>query len=366
MARKHDQKNVRQSCQHGGFTIVELLVVTAIIGILLGLLMPAIRTSGEAARRMSCSNNFKQIGLAIHNYHAAHGRLPMAMGTSEFKGAIGANENRLSGLVPLVPFVEATPLWEQISNPAIIKGVSFPAMGPPPDDSRYTPWAEQNPSLICPSYQRPSKHRYGMTSYAFCIGDVVEQLDVPDVARGMTAARTVTNFRMVTDGLANTILMTEISNGYDGRRANAHVAIEEGDDWYANVSNYRMLLDSDSPNRFDNGTTLDPHVRGAIWADGSPGVAMVNTVLPPGSPNILSPDRKTGFLSAGSHHQGGCHVLMGDGAVKFITESIESGNANVIPLRSEELQEDSVVASRHGLWGALGTAAGQEQLSEEF
>ena len=63
-----------------GFTLVELLVVIAIIGVLVGLLLPAVQAAREAARRMSCSNNFKQIGLGIHNYHSAFKRLPKKRG----------------------------------------------------------------------------------------------------------------------------------------------------------------------------------------------------------------------------------------------------------------------------------------------
>ena len=153
-----------------GFTLVELLVVIAIIGVLVGLLLPAVQAAREAARRMSCSNNFKQIGLAIHNYHSAYKQLPKHMtGTNEspanawWRASNNSNRRRLSMLVPILPFMEQQALWEQISNPnaertdgntgaAIGTPVNpWPAMGPTPDRIQYIPWFTEIPTYRCPS-----------------------------------------------------------------------------------------------------------------------------------------------------------------------------------------------------------------------
>lgn len=136
--------------RRAAFTLVELLVVIAIIGVLVGLLLPAVQAAREAARRMSCSNNFKQLGLANHNYHSAFNVLPRhGTGTKVLTtGGWWASKNsenswRLSAIVGLLPFMEQQAIWEQISNPMVGRldqsttltpgtvAVPWPAMGPP-------------------------------------------------------------------------------------------------------------------------------------------------------------------------------------------------------------------------------------------
>ncbi len=150
------------------FTLIELLVVIAIIGVLVGILLPAVQAAREAARRMSCSNNFKQIGLAIHNYHAAYKKLPMHIGGTfhprDNASHSGVNRHRatnqfnLGYLVGLTPFMEQQSLWEQISKPFAFDvdgetaiSPSWPPMGPGPSERTYGPWHREIPTLRCPS-----------------------------------------------------------------------------------------------------------------------------------------------------------------------------------------------------------------------
>jgi type II secretory pathway pseudopilin PulG len=96
-----------------GFHVVELLVVIAIIGILVGLLLPAVQAAREAARRMQCSNNLKQLGLALHNYESAFKVLPYG---SSWPNGPSVNWRRMSGHIAMLPYVEQGPLFEIISG----------------------------------------------------------------------------------------------------------------------------------------------------------------------------------------------------------------------------------------------------------
>ncbi len=178
-----------------GFTLVELLVVIAIIGILVGLLLPAVQAAREAARRMSCGNNLKQIGLGLHNYHSTYDTMPMARGGTHLTKT-GYNDNNRKALsiwIPLLPFIEQQPLWEKISNPFIdtASTTTHQEMGPSPWNGNYAPWRTQVGTYRCPS--DPAQQALGeiaFINYCANFGDQIFENSYGGIA--MTAIVTAT------------------------------------------------------------------------------------------------------------------------------------------------------------------------------
>ena len=380
------------------FTLVELLVVIAIIGVLVGLLLPATRTAREAARRMSCSNNVKQIGLAFHNYHSAYKQLPMQLGGTFHPNRPGINTStngtngyRLSALVGLTPFMESSPFWEQIVNGSDTDstGRNFQPMGPVPWSNNFPMWKMSFPYFRCPSDPGIDKKSFGRTNYAVCLGDATEAMDtgatrwnseqqqwitdrqeiVDRTGRGMFVPRQSMRFRDCLDGLSSTIMAGEIVTdlGDRDRRSspsfqNPWSAIHDQPNLCANQ------VDPERPSVWDtaNGPSdlgKSGHRRGARWADGAAIYTSFNTILAPNREVcIAGDDAGIGPVGASSRHQGGCHVLMGDGAVIFMTDSVESGDPSASTV---QLTSDSTVQhSPYGLWGSLGTRASAETIEE--
>ena len=401
------------------FTLVELLVVIAIIGILVGLLLPAVQAAREASRRMSCSNNFKQIGLAIHNYHSAYKKLPMYQGGSggwpdvdAFLPATARNANGLNITVGLTPFIEQQALWNQISNPYLdsITGASFSAMGPSPYkrlvshlNSRYEPWLTEIPTFRCPSDPGAGLPAHARLNYATCLGDsvMVNQGPLfPDVGawidwpagavgaqsscRGAFVPRRFTRFRDIADGLSNTMLMGEINSDLGDHNITTDIAlaplpIVAGNPSYCNDSGFR---DPARPQFWGiNATNVELDFRrGFAWALALHICSGVNTILPPNSGlcgslgSVIDP-MLGGTAPASSRHSGGAHILLGDGSVRFVSDSIEAGDGHqssvFVDMNSDGDLSDSSVApsvpgseSPYGLWGALGTRAAMETIPE--
>tara|TARA_R110002049_G_scaffold285698_4_gene467181 strand:- start:386451 stop:387752 length:1302 start_codon:yes stop_codon:yes gene_type:complete len=424
-----------------GFTLVELLVVIAIIGVLVGLLLPAVQAAREAARRMSCSNNFKQIGLAMHNYHAAYDQLPMhGGGTTDvataniWRPSQISNNGQLSIFVGLLPFMEQTAIWEQIANPNNIDtlgntppatpptgGVSggaelptgqpFPAMGPSPRYIEYRPWATEIPTLRCPSDPGRGLPALGRTNYAACLGDSPERAhqgawngnnmngpmgtinptlaqEIRASGRGVYTVHEKRRFRDILDGLSNSVAAGEIATDL-GDRDNRTIATRRAWTWARvyNASECSPWVDPLRPQFWLDDAGLSGagamgivgavDGRGYRWASHKPNFSGFFTIGPPNSFICTEQNAgNSGYYHASSRHQGGAHILMADGAVKFITDSIDSGDwlnrngpdnygGGASPEGATNYQV-SGAQSPYGLWGSLGTRAAKEIIDEEF
>ncbi len=402
-----------------GFTLVELLVVIAIIGVLVGLLLPAVQAAREAARRMSCSNNFKQLGLAMHNYHAAYDKLPMhgtgthpSVVTNAWVSVNEASNMRLSMLVGMTPFMEQQALWEQISNPlrartdkaATNPGGTIPwnPMGPTPQNVQYPPWATDVPTLRCPSDPGFGLPALGRTNYVACTGDSTHQnrlgylfvsanagstlpyttttglaRDTQAAGRGVFLKGKQTGFRDIIDGLSNTISMGEIATDLGDKdirtigNADNQIGIANSNPFINNPLHCRDAaggIDPARPRFWLIPTLGAANGRGFRWADSMPDFGQCMTILGPNAEMCgMGGSDRYNQNSISSRHQGGAHVLMGDGAVKFISDSIEAGNARAPHVRWNGTGVSGPgVKSPYGLWGALGTKASAETVQGAF
>lgn len=348
-----------------GFTLIELLVVIAIIGILVGLLLPAVQAAREAARRMQCSNNLKQFGLALHNYHDTYQTLVPRKGGTTGGNPPTSNQGRLSGFIGLLPFLEQGPMYEQIM--AGQPGVNTQG---PEAWSGWTPWNTTPGVVRCPS----DPGAFGAAkrnSYAFSLGDQVENVrDAPAWGsarwmRGLFGNRQSVRFGEITDGLSNTIAMSE-------RLVNEPTSYTQNGESVAPLQVEHVLgiaigvsgtLDAPATCRtvtdgkfFVAGTTVQG-TWGEHWHDGQPMYVGFNTVLPPNGPSCSDDggpwgDRANLVLPPASRHTGGVNAVMGDGSVRFVSDGIDTGNLGV--------RQTSGGPSNYGVWGALGSKGGGE------
>ncbi|PQO32039.1 DUF1559 domain-containing protein [Bremerella cremea] len=349
--------NTTPTQRSAGFTLLELLVVIFIIAILLVFLIPSAQRGREAARRMQCQNNIKMIGLAFYNYHETYESLPTAM----------LSDRRLSGIVALLPQLEQVTLHEEIHRLAEDTVVGNL---PPAWDKSFAPWQTELDVLDCPSAPNFTKVNFGWTNYAFSIGDIASNIHQLEVARGAFAPGLYTRFKEITDGTSNTIAMTEI--GTIHRRAlTGKYAIGQPKQFLKHPDRVWKLTDvttnRDCWTPYRSDVELHAQGRGYSWADGGAGPGLINTILPPNAPSLAVGGEVAvdGFYSVGGYHaRGGAQVLLVDGAVRYISQEIDTGDLKQSPPQEKDYAESSF-PSPFGVWGALGSRAGGDDTDDD-
>ncbi len=364
--------------KRSAFTLVELLVVIAIIGILVGLLLPAVQAAREAARRMSCGNNLKQAGLALHNYESTYKRFPshmMGSGnmfTGVASGVIGGQRGVYSGWHALLPYAEQGPRYDAIEAAQIVPWADNPA-------GNFLLIAQPLPFLQCPSdngERDPSRPQRTNTlsSYAFCTGDNYSSSQVspgernngplaiqkqPISNRGIFGRYDFPKLASITDGTSNTFALGERQRPVDIRNIGSVTAA------VGTVATFQPIVcraTTVGRNYIDQ--SLIPTGDNAVGYRGFGGnayFAAFTTILPPNSASCLfaegsiSYHHTNGIWTPGSEHAGGAQFAMADGSVRFISQTIDTGNlAAVAPAAN------GGGVSPYGTWGALGTKSGSE------
>src|SRR6056297_3117505 len=333
--------------QRPAFTLVELLVVIAIIGILVGLLLPAVQAAREAARRMQCSNNLKQIGLAIHNYESTYKCIPPLRNRDDMPDVVADwNTQTLSWRARLLPFIEQTAVFEQIDfelpqfwagafRPNSTFDIAAPTVIPtyrcPTDPGNGTStWQAPDGTVVSGV---PSNRRYAATNYMACAGPDSRIRDrrsmgmfVIQNRRSLQDTGTLNKFRDVLDGLSNTMCVAEIIIGFRLHSENSTFdanfnrlkndvlngnlrGVTENNGCPLTVSTYRNSMRN----------------RGNSWLRGYEPANLAYTTLMAPNSDLWDCGRNSGHLmhAARSLHQGGVQVLMGDGSVQFVTDSID-------------------------------------------
>ena len=329
----------------GGFTLVELLVVIAIIGVLIALLLPAIQAAREAARNSQCSNNLKQIGIALHNFESARKALPPGA-ESKVYAAMPATPYtfyRWSVLAYCTPYLENTAAYNALDLSVPLYSNTFVVL-----PQNVAGVALQVPGFLCPSDRgEPVTPSFGPTNYAACSGTGIGG-GTPFNTDGLFYINSHTRLREAQDGTSKTIAMSESILGVDPPPSTLPA---QADPRLVYGFTFTAPMTAAACSTAAQWNYTDP--RGFAWVNGEIRSALYNHHFTPNANQIDCVSAKTGgplteryaaygWRAARSLHMGIVNVLMADGSVHRIADEVDSS-----------------------VWTALATRAGGEQAELE-
>jgi prepilin-type N-terminal cleavage/methylation domain-containing protein/prepilin-type processing-associated H-X9-DG protein len=349
----------------GGFTLIELLVVIGVIGVLVALLLPAVQAAREAARRAQCTNNLRQLGIALHNYHDALGAFPFGMGPYANRVCMWWSAQSM-----LLPFLDQAPLYNAINFHFPIASTSCNSLGPAwaalAEVVNTTATSTRLTVFLCPSDPSPAYTdplspglTYPGINYLCNSGMNPRGWWKPAVGDGMFSYSSRFTFANVTDGASKTAAFSECARGDndEGRFTRegdvlmtppVSSALLDRNDRMALAALAQSCQGLTSQSSYSSWVYSN---RQQTWHIGNGMNGPYCHLLTPNQNSCLNGEPYAGLGTGGSYagsvqtassyHTGGVNLLLVDGSVRFVKQGIAPG-----------------------VWTALGTRASGEVVSD--